>query len=429
MRKKAPLPSNLFSDNSFPFIAKTNILENNSKMRRSAPTVAEQRKYSVLDVNAAKQVSLVWLQAAELENAIEFGLPEVDDRYHVWRVPLLSKDARKRIGEVVIDAYTSLVLEDKTTSPKLLETRLLGRDDSTVTKPKDTRNGKYRLSTMRNTIALGDSEEILPELPAESVDLVFTSPPYFNARPEYTDYIAYEEYLLKLRKIIQNTHRVLAEGRFFIINISPVLIRRSNRNESSKRIAVPFDIHRIFTEEGFDFIDDIIWVKPEGAGWATGRGRRFAADRTPLQYKPVPVTEYILVYRKHTDRLIDWNIHAHPKQELVEASRVSDDYERTNIWRLKPAHNKEHPAIFPVELAEKVIKYYSFKEDVILDPFAGIGTVGEAAVRLGRRFVLIDQDEKYVSIMRSKAQDWLGPDVKSVFTMNCPPIQFEGRLL
>ena len=401
----------------------------NGETKKNAPTVAEQRNYNVLNVNTAKQVSLLWLQAAELENVIDFGLPEIDDRYHVWRVPLLNKTTRGRIGEVVIDAYTSLILEDKTTAPKLLETRLLGRNDNPTVKPKDTRNGKYRLSTMRNTIALGDSEEILPDLPAESVDLIFTSPPYFNARPEYTDYIVYEEYLLKLRKIIQNAHYVLAEGRFFVINISPVLIRRANRNEASKRIAVPFDLHRLFSEEGFDFIDDIIWVKPEGAGWATGRGRRFAADRTPLQYKPVPVTEYILVYRKHTTKLIDWNIHAHPKPELVEASRVGDDYERTNIWRLKPAHTKEHPAVFPAELAEKVITYYSFKEDVILDPFAGIGTVGEAAVKLGRRFVLIDQDEKYVSIMRNKAKNWLGADAKSVFTINCPPIQFEDRLL
>lgn len=93
-----------------------------------------------------------------------------------------------------------------------------------------------------------------------------------------------------------------------MMNVSPVLIRRANRNQASKRIAVPFDMHRLFIEQGYDFIDDIIWEQPEGAGWATGRGRRFAADRNPLQYKPVPVTEYILVYRKHTDKLIDWNI-------------------------------------------------------------------------------------------------------------------------
>jgi DNA modification methylase len=158
-------------------------------------------------------------------------------------------------------------------------------------------------------------------------------------------------------------------------------------------------------------------------GYSQRRGRRFAADRNPLQYKPVPVTEYILVYRKRTNKLIDWNIRAHPKQELVQASRVDDGYERTNIWRIKPAHDKQHPAIFPVELAEKVISYYSFKEDVVLDPFAGIGTVGEAAIKLGRRFVLIEQNPQYVAIMRSKVKDWLGVNARSVFTINCAPME------
>ncbi len=304
-----------------------NLMENNGNghgnHQKKDRTVAQQRNYRVLDVRAAKEIALLWLQAAQLENVVVFGLPEVDDRYHIWRVPLLHHISHERIGEVVVDAHTSLILEDKSTAPANLEARLLGRQEileSTGTEAKNasSRNGSYKLSTLRNTIAYGDCEEILQDLPAESVDLVFTSPPYYNARPEYTDYVTYEEYLLKLRKIIQNVHRVLAEGRFFVINISPVLVRRASRNEASKRIAVPFDIHRIFIEEEYDFIDDIIWVKPEGAGWATGRGRRFAADRNPLQYKPVPVTEYILVYRKRTTKLIDWNIRAHPNPELVE---------------------------------------------------------------------------------------------------------------
>lgn len=268
-------------------------------------------------------------------------------------------------------------------------------------------------------VALGDSEEILQDLPAESIDLVFTSPPYFNARPEYTDYITYEEYLLKIRKVIQNTHRVLNEGRFFVINISPVLIRRNNRTESSKRLAVPFDIHRLFIEEGFDFIDNIIWVKPEGAGWATGRGRRFAADRNPLQYKTVPVTEYVLVYRKHTDKLIDWNIRYHPDRELIKQSRINSDYDRTNIWYIKPAHDPDHPAIFPDELVSKVISYYSFKNDVVLDPFAGIGTVGRVATKLGRRFVLIEQDPKYVNVIIKSLTSWLGMSAEDVLYVNC----------
>jgi len=120
--------------------------------------------------------------------------------------------------------------------------------------------------------------------------------------------------------------------------------------------------------------------------------------------------------------LIDWNIRAHPKPELVKASRIGDDYERTNVWRIKPAHDKRHPAIFPVELAEKVVTYYSFQGDVVLDPFAGIGTVGEAATKLGRRFVLIEQDPKYVAIMRAEAKRWLGEDAQHVLTLNCPPV-------
>jgi DNA modification methylase len=381
-----------------------------------------------LDVQSAKQVCLVWLERARLQNAVGFGLPEVDDRYHVWRVPLLNKTNRERIGEVVIDARTSLILEDKSTDPAVLEARLLGRNGDAVKRSGARPNGRYPLSSLRNTIALGDCEEILQDLPTGSVDLVFTSPPYYNARPEYTDYVTYEEYLLKIRKVFQNVHRVLTEGRFFVMNVSPVLVRRANRNEASQRIAVPFDMHRLFIEEGYDFIDDIIWEKPEGAGWATGRGRRFAADRNPLQYKPVPVTEYVLVYRKHTDKLIDWNIRAHPRPELVEASRIGDDYEVTNIWRIKPAHDKRHPAIFPIELAEKVISYYSFKDDVLLDPFAGIGTVGKAAVKLGRRFVLIEQDPAYVDIIRAEAKLWLGEDAESVLTLNCSPIKVTDML-
>ncbi len=397
-------------------------------MPRQKQTVAEQRNYSILDVKAAKQAASVWLESIRLEKAVDFGLPEIDDRYHVWRVPLLGKSNKHFIGEIVIDARSSLVLKDKSTSPDILEARILGRNGSTEKKELQS-NYIYPLSLLRNTIAFGDCEDILQDLPASSVDLVFTSPPYYNARPEYTDYVTYEEYLLKMRKVIQCVHRVLSEGRFFVMNISPVLIRRPSRNKSSRRIAVPFDMHRIFVEEGYDFIDDIIWEKPEGAGWATGRGRRFAADRNPLQYKPVPVTEYILVYRKHTEKLIDWNIRSHPDQQLVNDSKIGDDYERTNIWRIKPAHDTRHPAIFPLELAEKVITYYSFKGDIVLDPFAGIGTTGKAAAISGRRFVLIDNEHSYIEFMRSDVKSWIGKEAKDVLTINCSPIDVSDILL
>jgi DNA modification methylase len=377
-----------------------------------------KKNYSIRSVAEAKKLAKLWVDEYGFQDSVSFGLPEVDDRYNIWRVPLIARTNKHRVGEVNIDAVTSLIDDNKTTRPGVVEERLL---QSVKLKTETKRNSKYEVSQLRNTIAEGDAETVLDELPAHSVDLIFTSPPYFNVRPEYSDYVNYEEYLLKMRKIIQQCHRVLNEGRFFIMNTSPVLLRRASRSQASKRIAVPFDLHRIFTEEGFDFMDDIIWVKPEGAGWATGRGRRFAADRTPLQYKPVPVTEHVMVYRKQTDRLLDWNIRSYPDQPIVEASKIKDGYEKTEIWRITPAYDKKHPAIFPLELADKIVKYYSFKTDVVLDPFAGIGTTAQAAVKNGRRFVAIDLEKQYVEEIKARAKKWLGREYADIHFMNCLP--------
>jgi DNA modification methylase len=360
--------------------------------------VSEGRNYRVLTVDDAKAIARQEIAGWPCAALLGFGLPEIDDRYHVWRVPLVA--GGDKVGELVIDARTALVQQERSSSNTVVAERLALRP-SVDAKPRRAAAPIAR-SPLSNTVLCGDSAETLAGLPAESIDLVFTSPPYFNARPDYTDYVAYEDYLAKIRAVLEQCHRLLAEGRFFVMNVAPVLLRRASRSEASRRIAVPFDMHRLFTETGYEFIDDIVWCKPEGAGWATGRGRRFAADRNPLQYKAVPVTEYVLVYRKQTDRLIDWNIRNHPDQEAVARSKIADGYERTNVWHITPASSREHPAVFPLELAERVVRYYSFEGDVVLDPFAGIGTTGEAAAQLGRRFVMAEQDLAYVDVMRRR---------------------------
>lgn len=393
-------------------------------MENSSKNVYEQRLYAVTSVAQAKTLSEKFLldQNQEFEK-IKFGLPEVDDRYHVWRIPVLDEN-KERLGELVIEARTGEVDSVKSSDINVMLKKILSQGVVTMDKKKvRSERSVIARSELRSTLIQGDAEETLAELPSESVDLVFTSPPYFNARPDYSEYAVYEEYLSKMRKIIQQSHRLLSEGRFFVINVSPVLIRRANRNESSRRIAVPFDLHRLFIDEGFDFIDDIIWEKPSGAGWATGRGRRFAADRTPLQYKAVPVTEYLLVYRKRTDRLIDWNIRNHPDQEAVQRSKVEDDYERTNIWKVSPSHSKDHPAIFPDELVSRVIKYYSFEGDVVMDPFAGSGTLGRVAHNLKRRFVLSELDPEYVDVIKKNLIKSMGNKAADVMCIGCAPIQ------
>ena len=207
-----------------------------------------REQYRIRTTDSAKEVGREFLQSINLENVVVFGLPEIDDRFNIWRVPLKSKLGDK-VGEVVIDAITTLIDWNKSTSKEILENRLLGRNNFVLT--PETYKKAPKLSRLRNTIGLGDSEELLRELPAESVDLIFTSPPYFNAKPEYAEYLSYEDYLLKMRKIIHECKRVLNEGRFFVINVSPVLIRRASRSEASRRIAVPFDFHRLFTQYPF----------------------------------------------------------------------------------------------------------------------------------------------------------------------------------
>ncbi|MCB2206247.1 site-specific DNA-methyltransferase [bacterium] len=372
--------------------------------------------YRVNTTKEAKTIASRLLKEYELQKVTKFGLPEIDDRYHYWRVPILAENG-ERIGEIVIDARSSLVVGKKSTTKDQLEARLLKRPGHRKKRVSDV-NQRPKISSLRNTIGLGDSEELLLETPAESVDLVFTSPPYFNARPEYADYLEYDAYLNKMQRIFHQCHRVLQEGRMIVVNVSPVLIRRASRNEASKRIAVPFDFHRILIEEGFDFIDDIIWVKPEGAGWATGRGRRFAADRNPMQYKPVPVTEYVLVYRKKTSKLIDWHIRKHPDKSIVEQSKIGDGYQKTNIWKIHPAFSKKHPAVFPDQLAQNVIRYYSFINDVVLDPFGGIGTTSRVAHKNGRRFVHYEVNPDYVEFIKRDLCNWYLGDPDEITWVN-----------
>ena len=374
--------------------------------------VSDKRGYAVRTVAAAKEIARSELSGwSPLASVVIFGLPEVDDRYHVWRVPLLAP-AGSKVGEIVIDARTGAVQPDRTSAPDAVAARLAVAPHMAAPTAKRSR-GPIPRSPLTNSVYLGDCRETLAGLPEQSIDLIFTSPPYFNARPDYSEYEAYADFLIFMDEVIRAGHRVLAEGRFFVLNVAPVLIRRASRSEASHRIAVPFDLHRLFTAPGedglplFEFMEDIIWEKPEGAGWATNRGRRFSRDRNPLAYKTVPVTENVLVYRKRTDRLLDWNIRNHDP-ELVGRSKIADGYETTNIWRLPPAHDKVHPAPFPQELAERVIRYYSFIDDVVCDPFAGKGTVAEAALALDRRFLMCETEPTYLARMQELLTARLG---------------------
>lgn len=378
---------------------------------RTSRTYAS-RNYTVTTGRQARDIASQWLIDHDLPE-LTLGMAEVDDRYHVWRMTLLAPNG-SRAGGVAVDAKTGTVSARHSSKPSQLVALPAAPALATTASPLPARsvrntNRVYDKHPTQHLSICGDAATELAKLPAQCVDLVFTSPPYYNARPEYAEYESFAAYMQAMREVLEHCHRVLNEGRFLVVNVSPVLIPRASRSQQSRRIPVPAHFTLMLEDLGFDYIDTIIWEKPEGAGWAVGRGRRFAADRQPLQYKPVTITEDILVFRKRTDRLLDWNLATYPNQDARQASHIQDGYERTNIWHIAPAHDKQHPAVFPEQLAEHVIRYYSIETDTVLDPFAGTGTVGRVATRINRGYVLIERDQQYLAKpcdVHSSAKQW-----------------------
>ncbi len=115
---------------------------------------------------------------------------------------------------------------------------------------------------LKNVVVNSDVLQALKYVPDESIHLTFTSPPYYNAR-DYSIYPSYQHYLEFLEKVFRETHRITKEGRFLIVNTSPIIIPRVSRSHSSRRYPIPFDLHPYLVKMGWEFIDDIIWLKPE----------------------------------------------------------------------------------------------------------------------------------------------------------------------
>lgn len=245
----------------------------------------------------------------------------------------------------------------------------------------------------------GDCLEVMKLIPDGSVDLILTSPPYYNAR-DYSYYESYEDYLTQMTDIFSTCKRLMYGGSFLCINVSPVIEARANRSSKSKRYAIPQNLTTGLESHGFEFIDEIIWVKPDGA--AKNRNGGFFRSRKPKAYKPNCVTESILVFQLEGSGIIDKHLKS---QDLIE-----DGYERTNVWHINPETNSKHPAPFPLSLPTKLIEYYSYSGQVVLDMFMGSGSTGVAAINTNRKFIGIELDETYFEI----AQDRINATIKGV---------------
>jgi DNA modification methylase len=249
----------------------------------------------------------------------------------------------------------------------------------------------------------------IKKLENNTIHLTWTSPPYYNAK-EYCGWATYEDYLDFLREVFTEVYRVTEQGRMCIVNLSPVIVPRKNRNSESKRLPIPYDFFPIMQDIGWKYLDDIVWVKPEGA--SINRNGGFYQHRKPVAYKPNLVSEVIFVFQKPADFLIDKIVRSY-SGKILEDSLVKEDYERSNVWIINPETKSKHLAPYPENLSDKIIKYYSFVGDKVLDPFLGSGTTLLSCKKLNRNGIGFEIHKEYCDMSESRIIEWVKSNKQS----------------
>lgn len=230
------------------------------------------------------------------------------------------------------------------------------------------------------------SSEYMDDLPDRSVHLMITSPPY-NAGKDYDEDLTLDEYLALLRRVFEETWRVLVPGGRACINIANL----------GRKPYLPLHAYIIHELEGLGFLmrGEIIWDKAASASPSTAWGSWMSATNPVLR----DVHEYILVFSKKS--------YARTRRERENTIQRDDFLAWTkSIWTFPAVSARQigHPAPFPVELPRRLIQLYSFKGDVILDPFCGSGTTCLAALQSGRRYIGYDLHEEYIDLARERLE-------------------------
>jgi len=224
------------------------------------------------------------------------------------------------------------------------------------------------------------SSENMEEIPDKSIHLMITSPPY-GVGKLYDDDLTLRDYLSLLKGVFEETWRVIVPGGRVAINIANI-----GRKPYIPLHAYVIDImHKI----GFHMRGEIIWNKGASAGVSTAWGSFASASNPCLR----DVHEYILSFSKISNRLEKGE-----KKNTIEKSNFVEWSK--SIWNFSAVSAKKvgHPAPFPIELPRRLIEFYSYDNDVILDPFMGSGTTALAAIELNRHYVGYDISQEYVDL-------------------------------
>ena len=292
-----------------------------------------------------------------------------------------------------------------------------------------------------NKIYNEDCLEGLKRLPNNSVDLIVTSPPYFNAR-EYSNWETFEGYLENMRNILNECKRVLKNYSMIVLNVGDVLSSPDGRNSTKRKYPLGAYFTIMFEELGMTFIDDVIWDKGE-----VQTKRNFVGDPYPFQKYPINCYEHILIFRKFEKDSVKPNCPVCNKniavsnginnntytyecknpecrkskagrgvrystrqiqklEKQLEENKIEESLLkqfRRDIVKINPVikiNNKgenllNHTAPFPLSIPEFAIKFFSGVGDVVLDTFMGSGTTAIACINTNRNYIGFELDEGY----------------------------------
>jgi len=233
------------------------------------------------------------------------------------------------------------------------------------------------------------SSENMDELPNNSAHLMITSPPY-NVTKEYDNNLNLNEYLELLHRVWKETYRILIPGGRACINVANL----------GRKPYIPLHSYIIegMQEIGFLMRGEIIWNKASSASPSTAWGTWLSAANPVLR----DIHEYILIFSKDT--------FSRKRKEKKDTIKKEEFLEWTkSVWTFPAVSAKQigHPAPFPEELPHRLIHLYTFKEDIVLDPFVGSGTTCLAAIKDKRNYVGYDIDPEYVKLSEKRISAYI----------------------
>lgn len=232
----------------------------------------------------------------------------------------------------------------------------------------------------------GHTAEDMNELPDNSVALMVTSPPYHVGK-DYDSDKTFAEYLAMLERVFVETYRVLEPGGRAVVNVAN-LGRRPYISLSSLVVGMMQSI-------GYLMRGEVIWRKGKAASGSTAWGSWMSATNPTLR----DVHEYCLVFSKGRFQRVRKGESTIERDEFIEAT--------LSVWDIQPesANRVGHPAPFPVALPRRFIELFTFRDDLVLDPFLGSGSTAVAAIETGRHYAGYDTDPGYVAIAERRIAD------------------------